>query len=145
MLTPDRVAEYRRIVRSVSAWAAGREDVAGVAVVGSWARDQARIDSDVDFVVLTDQQARYLADDSWVAAALGERAEFLRTASWGVLAEWRVALPSGLEVEFGFVPRSWASADPVDSGTRQVVAEGCSPLIDREGALARLIAAVAAT
>lgn len=104
-----------------------------------------QLESDVDFVVLTDDKAKYLADDSWVAAALGERAEFVRTAGWGVLTEWRVVLASGLEVEFGFVPRSWASADPVDSGTRQVVAEGCSPVIDREGAFARLIAAVTAT
>jgi hypothetical protein len=134
MVTSDRIAEYRRITRSVAAWAASQQDIAGVAVVGSWARKLARLDSDVDFVVLTDDKELYLSDGSWVPAAVGGPAEFVRTQAWGPLTEWRIALPSGLEVEFGFVPRSWASADPVDAGTARVVGDGCSPLVDPEGA-----------
>ena len=50
----DRIAEYERIIRSVADWAARQEDIIGVAVVGSWARKNARMDSDVDLVILTD-------------------------------------------------------------------------------------------
>jgi RNA polymerase sigma-70 factor (ECF subfamily) len=35
------------VVRQVEGWAAAHEDVRGVVVVGSWARDAARMDSDV--------------------------------------------------------------------------------------------------
>jgi len=49
---------------------------------------------------------------------------------------------SGLEVEFGFAPPSWAAADPLDPGTAGVVRNGCQPLVDRKGLLDRLITAV---
>jgi uncharacterized protein len=142
MVTPDRASEYRRIIGSVAAWAVGQRDIVGVAVVGSWPRNEARMDSDVDLLVVTDDKEPYLSDGSWVAAAVGGPARFVRTQDWGPLTEWRVALRSGLEVEFDFVPRSWANADPVDTGTARVVGDGCSPLVDPEGVLARLMAAV---
>lgn len=145
VLTPDRVAEYRRTVRAVAAWAVRQHDIAGVAVVGSWARGRARMDSDVDLVVLTDDMKRYVSDSSWVTAAVGQRADLVRTQSWGPLIERRVVLPSALEVEFGFVPTSWARPDPVDPGTAGVVSRGCLPLVDADGVFARLVAVVAAT
>ena len=144
MVTLDRIAEYRRIIRSVAEWAATQEDIVGVAVVGSWARNHERVGSDVDLVILTDSKERYLSDSSWVPAAVGGPAEILRTQGWGPLTEKRIALPSGLEIEFGFVPRSWAVADPVEDGTARVIRNGCSPLVDPEGAFATLIAAVGA-
>ena len=144
MVTFDRVAEYREIIRSVAEWAARQDDIVGVAVVGSFARNQGRKNSDVDLVILTDDKERYLSDSSWVRAAVGGPAEILRTQDWGPLTEKRIALPSGLEVEFGFVPPSWALADPVEAGTARVVRGGCSPLVDPNGAFARLLAAVGA-
>ena len=75
MVTLDRIAEYERIIRSVADWAARQEDIVGVAVVGSWARNNPRMDSDVDLVILTDGKERYLSDSSWVPAAVGEHAE----------------------------------------------------------------------
>lgn len=141
MLTPDRVAEYGRVVRAVTAWATRRRDIIGVAVVGSWARGQARMDSDVDLVVLTDDWEPYVSNTSWVAAAVGGPADLVRTRRWGPLTERRVALPSGLEVEFGFVPTSWARVHPVDPGTAQVVGAGCLPVVDPESVFARLLAA----
>ena len=145
MVTSDRVAEYERIIRFVAEWAARQEDIVGVAVVGSWARGNERMDSDVDVVVLTDEKERYLSDPWWVRSAVGGPAELLRARDWGPLAERRIALPSGLEIEFGFAPRSWACADPVDAGTARVVGDGCAPLVDPERAFARLIAAVNAS
>ena len=142
MVTPDRASECVRIVRSVAEWATEQSDIVGVAIVGSWARDQARMESDLDLVILTDDRERYLSDGAWVRAALGEPAELIRTQRWGPLTERRVALPSGLEIEFGFVPPGWASVDPVDPGTARVVADGCSPVHDPLGAFTRLIAAV---
>ncbi len=145
MVTSARASEYRRIVKSVTQWAKAQRDIVGAAVVGSWAREQAHMDSDIDLVIVTADKARYLSNGSWVGAAVGEPAELVRTQDWGPLKERRLALPSGLEVEFGFVPRSWASSHPVDPGTAQVVRDGCSPLVDPHGAFRRLIAAAAAT
>ncbi|HEX6420021.1 MAG TPA: nucleotidyltransferase domain-containing protein [Acidimicrobiales bacterium] len=144
-VTSGRRRDYLRVVRSVAAWATQQPDVVGVAVVGSWARGQARMDSDVDLVVLTNDKDRYITDGRWVPDAVGESAELVRTQEWGPLTERRVVLRSGLEVEFGFVPPSWASVDPADPGTACVVRDGCSPLVDPKGAFARLSAAVGGT
>jgi hypothetical protein len=121
----------------VTGWAAEREDVRGVVVVGSWARGAARMDSDVDIVVLADN-ARYAEAGVWTGLLGGE---VVRLQEWGPLREVRVRRPSGLEVEMGVVPVSWADTDPVDSGTRRVISDGHSIVHDPAGALAALSAA----
>lgn len=145
MVTPERVAEYHETVRSVTAWAAGRQDITGVAAVGSWARNAPRMDSDLDLVILTVDRQRYLTDDTWVPDAVGQHAEVVRTQDWGPLTERRVVLRSGFEIDLGFAAPSWAGTEPVDAGTARVVRDGCLPLHDPSGAFALLIAAVRAT
>jgi hypothetical protein len=142
MVNDERMGEYVGVRRSVEHWARRQADIVGVALVGSWARSQARTDSDIDFVVLTPNTDRYVVEDDWTAEAISQPAVNIRTQEWGPLTERRVRLPSGLEVEFGFAPPSWASTDPVDPGTTQVVRDGCIPLVDPEGLLATLIEAV---
>jgi predicted nucleotidyltransferase len=138
----SRLAEYRRVVSAVGSWARGRVDVRAVAVVGSWARDEARMDSDVDLIVLTDDTARCLADDGWICEALGRPVTVVRRQAWGAVTERRARLASGLQVEFGLATPAWASTDPVDTGTARVVRDGCVAVVDRDGLLARLTAAV---
>jgi hypothetical protein len=58
--------------------------------------------------------------------------------------ERRVQLASGLLVEYGFAPLTWADVSPVDEGTARVVADGFSVLYDPVGLLTRLVHAVAA-
>ena len=134
--------EYQRVTAAVAEWAQQQEDVIGVAVVGSWARGSARMDSDVDIVVVTSEVPRYAGCGGWIGPALGQTAAIVQTQEWGLLTERRVRLPSGLEVEFGFVPPSWADTDPVDPGTAGVVCGGCEPLHDGLGVIERLIAAL---
>jgi hypothetical protein len=98
--------------------------------------------SDIDFVVLTLDPACYVDDDAWVQAAVGQAAPVVRTMTWGPITERRVRLASGFEVEFGFGPLSWASTEPVDPGTAQVVRDGCQVITDPGSTLARLISAV---
>lgn len=103
-------------------------------MVGSWARGTARMDSDVDVVVLTDQ-VRYSVAGVWTGLLGGE---VLRLSEWGPLREVRLRRPSGLVVEIGVAPVSWADTDPVDAGTRQVVGDGHRIVHDPVGVLARL-------
>ena len=49
---------------------------------------------------------------------------------------------NGGEIEFGFAPPTWADIHPVDTGTQQVIANGCRILHDPRGLLKRLCAAV---
>jgi uncharacterized protein len=129
-VTGQRKAEYDQICGAVIAWATSRPSIRGVAVVGSWARFEARMDSDIDLVVLTVDGNRYLTQDEWVAEAVGQPGEIVRTRAWGPLTERRVRLSTGLDVEFGFAEPEWAAVGPVDSGTAAVVREGCLILVD---------------
>jgi uncharacterized protein len=133
VLSDERIAEVRELLSQLQDWAAQRPDVAAVALVGSWAHNDARMDSDVDLVLLTDAQQSYLRDEQWVAELGGLR--IVKTARWGPLTERRFVLPSGLEVEVGIAPLAWAATDPVDWGTRRVVEGGMCIIHDPRGLL----------
>ena len=97
------------------------------------------MDSDVDLAILTTEPRRYLEDETWVYDLGCLRV--VKTQEWGPMTERRFVLSSGLEVEAGIAPPSWASTEPVDPGTREVVRDGFIVLHDPEGLLARLVAA----
>jgi uncharacterized protein len=120
-------------------WAAERDDIVAAAIVGSWARGAAREDSDVDLILLTEDVSIF-EGDGWIAE-LAPAAELARTAEWGAIAERRLRLPSGLEIEVGIGHSSWARTAPVDPGTRAVVRDGLWPVFDPLGLLAKLTAA----
>ena len=139
MLTRERADEVKHFSAQLREWAKERTDVVAVVLVGSWARGDARMDSDVDVVLLTEDQKPYREGDAWLHELGGVR--LVRTRRWGPLTERRFALSSGLEVEIGVAPAYWASTDPVDGGTRRVVADGAAVIYDPEGLLARLVVA----
>ena len=135
----DRRADVDHIVSSVVSWAGTDSTIVGVALVGSWARREATMTSDVDFVVLTTDTDAFTGSADWVEDALAQPADITRTRLWGALTERKARVASGLEIEFGFVEPTWASVDPLDPGTRRVVSDGCVALHDEAGLLTRLI------
>jgi uncharacterized protein len=136
VIPPERTAEVEDVVNRVSRWVAVRDDIVGLLLVGSHARNAARPDSDIDLIVLTRDTTRY-ADRAWAdELAIGE---LIRTRSWGPITEQRFATTSGLEVEIGLGRPDWASVDPVDPGTRRVVTDGARILHDPTGVLATLL------
>jgi uncharacterized protein len=141
-VTPERQAEVAALLQGAVGWAQSRTDLRAIALVGSWASGTPRPDSDIDLVILTTRVDSYVATDDWWTF-LG-MAEPRRIARWGTVTERRVGLPSGLEVEFGIAPLTWAAIDPVDPGTRDVVRDGCRIIHDPDGLLRSLLEAVAA-
>jgi predicted nucleotidyltransferase len=117
-------------------------DVVALALVGSYARGTPRLASDVDLVLLTDDVEALLTPGRF-EPLLGERERLVRARSWGPLRERRFRLRSGLHVELGIVPASWAAVDPVDPGTAGVVRGGLQAAHDPDGRLAALRDAVA--
>jgi hypothetical protein len=128
----------------VIAWASRRADVRALGLAGSWARDEATMDSDVDLVILSERPELYAGVTDWIEPATGQPGHIVRTKAWGPVTERRVQLASGLLVEYGFAPPTWADVSPVDEGTARVVADGFSVLYDPVGLLTRLVHAVAA-
>jgi uncharacterized protein len=134
-----RAAEMEAVVQRLCSWAGTRQDVRGLLLVGSWASDAAHAESDLDVMLLTLSAGRYVDDDRWIAEIGDWR--LVRTQAWGVVTERRLANPSGFELELNVASPSWASTDPLDAGTRRVVADGARILLDRDGALAALLEA----
>ena len=138
VISPERSAEIEDVIHRVTRWAADRDDIVGLLLVGSCARNAARPDSDIDLVVLTNDTTRY-ADSAWAdALAIGE---LIRTQSWGPITEQRFATISGLEVEIDIGCPDWASVNPLDPGTRRVVTDGARILHDPTRILATLLRA----
>lgn len=130
------------LLDSIIAWAANQPHVTGIALVGSHARGEARLDSDIDLVLLCTKPDAFLSDTSWIQL-FGE-VKTCHSEDWGLVTSLRVHYRDGLEVEFGMTTPVWAEL-PIDAGTTSVVAHGMRILWDREGALGRLLEAVAAS
>ena len=64
MISDERKHEYRRIKHSMFAWSQDHPDIKGIAVVGSWARREAQMDSHLDLLVTLDMK-RYITSNSW--------------------------------------------------------------------------------
>ena len=123
------------LINQVIDWAKSEEGVLGVALVGSHARGEARLDSDIDLVIISSDPYRYIDDSSWICS-FGE-IKNCKTEDWGILTSIRVFFCVGLEVEFGFSSLEWVAIPP-DSGTAEVVADGMKILLDPKSLLARL-------
>ncbi|MFF3228845.1 nucleotidyltransferase domain-containing protein [Nocardia suismassiliense] len=135
-VSPERSATINEIINRVTQWAAHNQDVAGLLLVGSCARQAARPDSDIDIVLLTTDEYRY-TDTAWAAElALGT---LIRTCRWGPITEQRFATSAGLEVEINIGSPEWANTHPTDPGTHRVVTDGAKPLYDPTGILANLL------
>ena len=91
-------------------------------------------------LLLTTQPHPYLDSDVWLAE-LGSP-PIVRRSQFGLIAERRVRMTTGLEVEFGIGPLTWADTAPIDGGTRQVASDGLLSLHDPDGLLADLMAAI---
>jgi ribosomal protein S18 acetylase RimI-like enzyme len=137
----DHEENVRRVLCAVTAWAQRCDNIRGIALVGSRARDAARADSDIDLVLLVPDPRKFFSDDTWLQAIdWSSRPVHYQDAQYGACTSRHVRLENTLEVEFGFVPLSWANCSPVDSGTKQVIAGGCRVLYDRDKAITNLLA-----
>lgn len=115
-------------IHSFVTWVKSQEDIHAVALVGSYARNTARDNSDIDLVLLCKQPDQYLSDISWVKK-FGQVAKF-EFEDYGKVKTLRVWYHGGLEVEYGLTNLNWAST-PLDAGTKQVIEDGMMVLHEK--------------
>ena len=104
-----------------------------VFLVGSYARGEAGMASDVDLVIVTAHVDQLAEDASWFAQ-LRPGSTLIRARAWGPLLERRYRLRNGLQVDLGLVAPAWAAL-PLDRGTRRVLSDGHTVLYDPHGLL----------
>jgi ribosomal protein S18 acetylase RimI-like enzyme len=137
----DHEEDVKRVLCAVTAWAQRCDDIRGIALVGSRARDTARSDSDIDLVLLVADPRTFFSDDTWLRAIdWSSRPVHYQDAQYGACTSRHVRLENTLKVEFGFVRSSWANCAPIDRGTKQVISDGCRVLYDPDKALTNLLA-----
>lgn len=128
-----RRREVAGVIAEVTRWAQGDEGIDGLVLVGSYARGDERMASDVDLVLLTPDPSFYADDLAWFQT-VRKRSRLIRVMNWGPVQERRFRLPSGLHVEIGVAPTNWTDI-PLDQGTQRVLGEGHRVLHDPRGVL----------
>lgn len=123
-------------------WASRREGLIAGGLVGSHARGEARPDSDVDLVVIVADPGALRETSDWVGeiewSAVGLEVQGWHDKDYGILWSRHTQMANGLEVEIGFAPPLWASVDPPDEGTLEVVRNGFRIVYDPSGLLNKL-------
>jgi len=136
----------KSIQDAVLKWALTEDAIRSVTLIGSWARMEAGPDSDIDLIILCRAPSRFRRQTAWLAEIgwTGWSFELIDASDedYGNVWSKRVTLAPDMEVEIGFALTDWARIDPVDPGTRQVVAGGCQPLLDRDGDMCALLEAL---
>lgn len=120
-------------------WSKEQYEIFGVLLVGSHARGDAREDSDVDLVIVTNYPGKLLKDNQWIKA-FGEVREIIN-GDYGLVQSKRAYFNDGLEVEFGITTSEWAKTDPIDPGTKKVISDGSKILYDKTEILNGLLMA----
>jgi predicted nucleotidyltransferase len=129
-----KIDHIRDFLNAFVHWASPQENVQAIALVGSYARGEARDDSDIDLVILTDQTQKYLDDLKWIEHF--GAVEKHQTEDYGKLTSVRVWYQNGYELEYGITTPSWA-ATPLDAGTQEVIRGGMIVLFERGDFLSR--------
>lgn len=120
----------------VVSWASKQDSVLGVSLVGSYARGQARLDSDIDLVILSNEPAKLLTKNEWLSE-FGEPIS-KRHGDYGLVQSKHVLYKDGLKVEYGITTLEWTNTEPLDIETCKVVTDGMVILYDPENAFSRL-------
>lgn len=128
------IEQIRDFLDKFVAWASRQPDIQGVALVGSYARGEAKDDSDIDLVILTDLPQKYLAEVQWPKrfGIIEKRQD----EDYGKLTSLRIWYQDGREVEYGITTPDWAGT-PLDEGTRAVISGGMLVLFERGDLLSR--------
>ena len=129
------------LIRRIESWVATQPAISGALLVGSYAHGTSCPDSDIDICLFTSRVDSFLQDREWLKAF--GRLEKVEVEDWGAVKTLRTYFSDNCEVEFNFAEMTWASLNPIDPGTLQVVADGAQILYDPTGNLAELLKAVA--
>lgn len=133
----DHLIRADNFLAHLTGWAERREDVRALLLVGSFARGQARPDSDLDVILLTRDPTVFVNDTAWIHV-LGDVSS-CQLEHYGQVTSLRTLFRDGFEVELSVARTDWAKR-PFDSGTLRVARDGIHVLFDRDGEARQLAA-----
>ena len=91
--------KLNNLLGQVMDWALLESDIKVLVLVGSYARNEATLESDIDLILMVDRPQKYLENRVWVSNfGIPDR---ILIEEWGKVRSLRVYYQNGMEVEFG--------------------------------------------
>jgi hypothetical protein len=133
--------DANELIARVAEWSRQDDRVIAAGLCGSYARGEARRDSDVDFCILSADPTSLLKDRSWVYNIGSDARVIGPVEDYNLVQSIRVLFGT-TEAEFGLTDEAWMQI-PLDRQTAGVINAGLQVLYDPEGRLkkARICAA----
>lgn len=112
----------------VKSCAKDNDMINAVVLVGSYAREEQRDDSDIDLVIISTTPKLLLEDEDFI----NDFGKVTKTQKedYGRVTSIRVWYEDGMEVEFGITSPLWISK-PLDEGTLKVLKDGYRVILDK--------------
>jgi len=126
------------LISKVADWSRRDDRVVAAAVCGSYARGDARPDSDVDLCIVTPEPERLLDDRSWIHG-FGAGARIAGPVEDYNLVQAIRVFYGSMEAEFGVTEEAWMRL-PIDRETAGVINDGLRILYDPDGCLENAVA-----
>jgi predicted nucleotidyltransferase len=117
------------LLERICQWGSTQQQIRAIALVGSYARDDAEEHSDIDLVIIAEYPAHFVEELIWIHT-FGEVGNH-QLEDYGLVQSVRVWYEEGFEVEFGITGLDWI-AEPKDEGTRRVIWDGVRVLFERD-------------
>lgn len=137
------------ILQKVVEWGKECPEIYALAVVGSWARGTALINSDIDLMLLCSDPSQFRNSREWLEhinwESIGSKVDYWRDADYGVVWSRHIFLQDRTEIEFSFGCPQWASLNPIDPGTFRVINHGCRIYYDAQGLMTELLEKIKTT
>lgn len=131
-----------KLLDLIKVFAESNERIIAVGLCGSYARGNARADSDIDLSILVNDKLKFKSS-TWIETfdfdKINERLDFFEDKEYGRVWSRHVFLKSKVEIEFSFANISWADTENLDEGTRKVVSDGFKIIYDPQLILTKLV------
>ena len=131
-----------KLLDLIKVFAESNERIIAVGLCGSYARGNARADSDIDLSILVNDKLKFKST-TWIETfdfdKINERLDFFEDKEYGRVWSRHVFLKSKIEIEFSFANISWADTENLDEGTRKVVSDGFKIIYDPQLILTKLV------
>ena len=138
---------YEEIVERFVAWSRTEDAVRAAVVIGSRARTDHPADewADLDIVIWSTDPTPYLASAAWTAALGDPWISFVVTSPDSRVRERRILFAGGRDVDAAFVdPKAATQPDETLADLARVIfGRGVRVLLDKDGVVAEMLAAVA--